>query len=456
MRSASVAATCRRYAAVAWMSASGESAAAAARAPSAISAGVGGVARERLLQREPAHRGAPRSEEGEAGAGHRAVGGERDHRHRAHQREVPVAPRDLREAPARAGRRQREAHRGGQLVGGQRGGERRAVEAVGRDHALAPRPARHHHALQAEEQRGQLGGGIAVDHVAHHGAAVADRGMRDVAQHLREQRRARGGPALERALPDEGADLEHPGGLADAVEAGQAVDVHQQRRARQAKRHHRDEALAARQHLGVAARGGQGGDGLVEAGRRHVVERRRLHAFPSRPSTTDGPSGVRVTRTFQGASASSTALAMAAGGEMAPPSPMPLTPSGLRGDGYSRWTVSIGGQLHRGRHQVVHERPGQELRLLVVDHLLEQPAAHALRHAAVDLAVHDDRVDHLAAVVGDQVAAQRDRAGAGVDVHHRDVHRARVGHGRLVMIDGGLEVERGSPRAWRRSGSRPG
>src|SRR6266481_3060283 len=41
VRSASVAATCRRYAAVAWMSASGESAAAAARAASAMIAGVG-------------------------------------------------------------------------------------------------------------------------------------------------------------------------------------------------------------------------------------------------------------------------------------------------------------------------------------------------------------------------------------------------------------------------------
>ena len=57
--------------------------------------------------------------------------------------------------------------------------------------------------------------------------------------------------------------------------------------------------------------------------------------------TQAGP--VRVTRTLKGASASSTALAMAAGGEMAPPSPMPFTPSGLRGDGYSRCTVSMGG-----------------------------------------------------------------------------------------------------------------
>jgi len=51
-----------------------------------------------------------------------------------------------------------------------------------------------------------------------------------------------------------------------------------------------------------------------------------------------------VTRTPSGASASSTALAIAAGGEIAPPSPSPFMPSGLRGDGNSRWTVSIAGK----------------------------------------------------------------------------------------------------------------
>src|SRR2546425_12099573 len=56
-----------------------------------------------------------------------------------------------------------------------------------------------------------------------------------------------------------------------------------------------------------------------------------------------GVTGVSVMRTPNDASASSIALAMAAGGEMAPPSPSPLAPSGLRGDGNSRWTVSIGG-----------------------------------------------------------------------------------------------------------------
>src|SRR5262249_45036649 len=117
----------------------------------------------------------------------------------------------------------------------------------------------------------------------------------------------------------------------------------QQRRPGQAQGQHGDQALAAGQHLGVAAASRDGAHRLVEAARSRVLERGGLHDFPSRPSTTDGPGGVRVTLAPNAASASSTALAMAAGGEMAPPSPMPLTPSGLRGDGYSRCTVSMSG-----------------------------------------------------------------------------------------------------------------
>src|SRR5207248_840587 len=49
--------------------------------------------------------------------------------------------------------------------------------------------------------------------------------------------------------------------------------------------------------------------------------------------TGDGRAGVSVSRTPGGASASSIALAIAAGGEIAPPSPGPFMPSGLRGDG---------------------------------------------------------------------------------------------------------------------------
>src|SRR5439155_1295295 len=58
--------------------------------------------------------------------------------------------------------------------------------------------------------------------------------------------------------------------------------------------------------------------------------------FRSSATIRAGVTGVSVTRTPNGASASSIAFAIAAGGEIAPPSPRPFTPSGLRGDGNSR------------------------------------------------------------------------------------------------------------------------
>src|SRR5262249_1130959 len=71
---------------------------------------------------------------------------------------------------------------------------------------------------------------------------------------------------------------------------------------------------------------------------------RAWRARTIRAATLAAVNGVSVTHAPKGASASSTALAMAAGGEIAPPPPRPLTPSGLRGEGYSRCTVSIGGR----------------------------------------------------------------------------------------------------------------
>jgi len=58
----------------------------------------------------------------------------------------------------------------------------------------------------------------------------------------------------------------------------------------------------------------------------------------------------------------------------------------------------------------------------------------------VDLTVHDDGIDHLAAVVRDDVAEQPDAARVGIDLHDGDVDRARPRHGRHVVVGGGLEI----------------
>src|SRR5439155_23273581 len=104
-----------------------------------------------------------------------------------------------------------------------------------------------------------------------------------------------------------------------------------------------------------AARAGRGGP---EAGAPPPARRRlERHQAPvrgpagagavaaaMRARTRHGRAGVSVSRTPSGASASSIAFAIAAGGEIAPPSPSPFMPSGLRGEGNSRWTVSIAGR----------------------------------------------------------------------------------------------------------------
>ena len=58
-----------------------------------------------------------------------------------------------------------------------------------------------------------------------------------------------------------------------------------------------------------------------------------MAASRRRSRTRDGPSGTLRTTTPRSASASSTALATAAGDAIAPPYPSPFTPSALSGDG---------------------------------------------------------------------------------------------------------------------------
>src|SRR5207237_6643154 len=117
---------------------------------------------------------------------------------------------------------------------------------------------------------------------------------------------------------------------------GHPIDVQDNRRARQTEVEQRDQALTAGEDLRLVAVARQELEGLVERSWGMVRERRRLHAVRREPisaSRRAGLTGVSVTRTPQGSSASSIALAMAAGGEIAPPSPSPFTPSGFREGG---------------------------------------------------------------------------------------------------------------------------
>src|SRR5713226_9839844 len=63
------------------------------------------------------------------------------------------------------------------------------------------------------------------------------------------------------------------------------------------------------------------------------------------PVSASGWTGREMIFTPRGLTASATALAMAAGAPMVPPSPMPLWPPGVRGEGVSRWPMVRNGSV---------------------------------------------------------------------------------------------------------------
>src|ERR671919_232381 len=71
----------------------------------------------------------------------------------------------------------------------------------------------------------------------------------------------------------------------------------------------------------------------------HVAQRRGLH----RETSAHTRAGVSGSSTSSRPSASATAFAIAAGALIVFPSPMPLAPSGVKGDGDERWPMRMSG-----------------------------------------------------------------------------------------------------------------
>jgi hypothetical protein len=82
---------------------------------------------------------------------------------------------------------------------------------------------------------------------------------------------------LEPAVADEGADKDLGIPDLDPVESRHPADVHQRRRPGEAEVHHRDEALATRQDLGVLAEPVQRAHRLLDGAGLHVLEGSGLH-----------------------------------------------------------------------------------------------------------------------------------------------------------------------------------
>src|SRR5256712_1708692 len=79
------------------------------------------------------------------------------------------------------------------------------------------------------------------------------------------------------------------------------------------------------------------------------------------------------------------------------------------------------GQVVCVRHRVVHERPGDQLPVLVVFRVLPERLRDALGDAAVHHPVHDHRVDHAAQIVHGEVTKHLHLPGVADHLHHADV-----------------------------------
>ena len=181
-----------------------------------------------------------------------------------------------------------------------------------------------------------------MSEAAADGAAVADRAIGDgrghLAQHLAAGKSA--ARVLEARVGDAGADAPACAGVFDLLQRLEPRDVDQERGPRKPQVQHRSERLSAGQELWPLAPAASDGQCLRHIAGTDVVERARPScaatrgsldglARPIASSSRRGVSGVSVSSTPSGRSASLTALKITAGGAIAPPSPMPLMPNSV-------------------------------------------------------------------------------------------------------------------------------
>src|SRR5262249_21201911 len=100
-----------------------------------------------------------------------------------------------------------------------------------------------------------------------------------------------------------------------------------------------------------------------------------------------------------------------------------------------------GRHVFRAGYRVVHERAGQELAAGVVDTVFAHRLAEPLRDAALDLAVHDHRIDHGADVVDAPIAEDLYFAGVAIDLDLAGVRAVAPGEVRRVVDRAVLQPE---------------
>ena len=94
-----------------------------------------------------------------------------------------------------------------------------------------------------------------------------------------------------------------------------------------------------------------------------------------------------------------------------------------------------------GRQQVIGERGGEKLTLVVVNQVFEQRAAKTLHDRAHGLAVQRQRIDDAADILDRGIVEDGDVAGGGID---RDMRRVRaIGIGAAAVAKGRLGGDAG-------------
>ena len=242
---------------------------------------------------------------------------------------------ELVEAPAGAGRELRNPNRADDLVRLDDGGEGRQHEVGHRDGAVSPRRGDRRVRACERKRRKPVGGRIGMREAAADRAAVAHRAIGDAAGNaLQEPAEMIGNAAVfDVGVGDAGADFEMILAVVDRSQFGNRRDIDQQFGLRQTQVQHRPERLPARQNLRKAVRLSEQHGRVGKRGRPLVVECDGLHdarlALAIASRMRRGVIGISQISTPSLCRASLTALAIAAAGPIAPPSPTPFCPNSV-------------------------------------------------------------------------------------------------------------------------------
>ena len=93
---------------------------------------------------------------------------------------------------------------------------------------------------------------------------------------------------------------------------------------------------------------------------------------------------------------------------------------------------------------IIHERAIEQLPVVVVGEPLVKRIANALRHAAMDLPIENQRIDDRPAIVHDEIFLDMDLQRLGIDLHDHSVDAAGSGASFWTEIVGRLQTRLGA------------